>query len=352
MGAIKLYLSRKKLKDRELHNSRLFVDLCENIHIHYREYRFVFSIDEFFEFIDVLIMSMKDIRNYLYQNPDYKEMEYANTVMIACGENRQIKFLKNSPKPNCSAYNNNDLNIELQEECITDEIHVHYRDFRIVLNRENFKDVAEVFIEAYNNLIKFENNHNYIRKKHTDRAIKSFNTKITKDDIPFGIKKIKTEDIKSHWYKNLNKNWLPNKDYVKHLKHKFRNGAWIPPILVTQNYEGAYYIIDGHHRYYTVVELGLPYIDCVVIPMKFDETENLRKCEVLLKQFDKKTHYKYNLTSFLKDFLAFKFNRHYVDDFSKKTRKNKKVNKHFHGLCKRFLDVLHRILNYYKNNGK
>ncbi len=131
MGAVKVMLSEKTLRDRERHNSRLFVDLCENIHIHYREYRFVFSLPEYFEFIDIVSKSTDDVKNYLLSNPNYAEEKYKTTLMVAGGKERQMKFLENSPQPNCSKYFNNSLRIELQEEYITDEIHIHYRDFSL-----------------------------------------------------------------------------------------------------------------------------------------------------------------------------------------------------------------------------
>ena len=65
MGSIKKLLSKTKLPDRELHHSRTFVDLAENIHIHFREYRFVFNLNEFFEFLQTLKKSESDVINYL-----------------------------------------------------------------------------------------------------------------------------------------------------------------------------------------------------------------------------------------------------------------------------------------------
>ena len=73
MGSIKKILTKISLPDREKHNSRLFVDLGENIHIHHREFRSVFSLDEFFEYVDIISASAKDIRNYVYQNPRYND---------------------------------------------------------------------------------------------------------------------------------------------------------------------------------------------------------------------------------------------------------------------------------------
>ena len=73
MGSIKKILSKSKLSNREKHHSRMFVDLAENIHIHHREFRTVFSLDEYFEYVDILFKSTKDVRAYLEQNKDYAD---------------------------------------------------------------------------------------------------------------------------------------------------------------------------------------------------------------------------------------------------------------------------------------
>ena len=75
MGAIKKILINKELPERELHNSRMFVDLSENIHIHFREIRLMFGVEEFFEFFSILKEGASDITKYLRRNPDYKEQE-------------------------------------------------------------------------------------------------------------------------------------------------------------------------------------------------------------------------------------------------------------------------------------
>jgi hypothetical protein len=325
MGAVKLYLGRRRLEDRELHNSRMFIDLCENIHIHYREYRFVFSIDEFFEFTDILVKSMNDIKNYLFQNHDYREGRYNDTLLIACGKDRQLKFLVNSPEPHRSKYYNNDLAIELQDENVTDEIHFHYRDLRMVWNRDNFKKICEVFIEAYRKLLDFEENNDYQRCKHVDREVGEFNISNVSKDCLGGIKKVAMENIKSYWYKDIKEEWQPEKDYIKYLKKENEKGNWLPPLLVTSNYDKCYYIVDGHHRYYAAKELGKRHIECLIIPMKFEETDKLRKCEILLKQFDEDTRYKYDMTGFLRNYLVFKLNKHYFNDYFKKVNKKARV---------------------------
>lgn len=322
MGAVKKFLARKTLQDRERHNSRLFVDLCENIHIHYREYRLIFSLDEYLEFVDIVGKSTQDVRNYLANNPDYKEQVYPTTIMVACGKDRQRKFLKNSPLPHESAYHNNNFAIELQEEYVTDEIHVHWRDLRIALNRENFKDVAEAFIEAHRNLTEFEVQQAYQRERHPDREIDDFNNEQLDGERVQGTEMIALEKIASFWFQDLKAEWRHNKEYIEALKARFASNEPVTPLIVSQpNQDGIHYIVNGHHRYLAAREAGLEEIEAVVLPMSFEDTQELRNAESLLKQFDRKTGYEFGLTNFLNDFVAYKFNRYYANDFQRRVQK-------------------------------
>jgi ParB-like nuclease domain len=322
MGAVKKYLAQRTLKDRERHNSRLFVDLCENIHIHFREYRLIFSLDEYFEFVDIVSKSTRDVRNYLYKNPEYQEEKFPTTIMVACGPHRQLKFLQNSPKPNQSEYHNNHFAIELQEETITDEIHVHWRDLRVALSRENFKDVAEGFIEAHKTLADFETQHDYQRKAHFDRAVDGLNNAELDGEQVQGVEKLPLDKIVSYWCKDLKtlkSDWKRNNVYIDVLKSRFVNREPVPPLLVSRaNQDGVHYIVNGHHRYLAAREADLDAVDAIVMPMSFEETEDLRKAELLLKSFDQKTGYQYGLTPFLNDFVAYKLNRFYANDFQQR----------------------------------
>jgi len=174
MGEVKKFLTTCELPERELHNSRMFIDLAENIHIHFREYRTVFSLDEYFEYADIILKSTEDVRNYLSQNPEYKESTYPDLLQIAGGRQRVKQFLKNSPAPNKSEYYNNNFAIELQDEKEVDEIHVHYRDFRIALNRNTFRKFASEVNHAWYELIKFERCNKYVREKHSYHVAKIY----------------------------------------------------------------------------------------------------------------------------------------------------------------------------------
>ncbi len=350
MGAVKKLLAGKTLREREPHNGRAFVDLCENIHIHFREFRLIFSLDEYFEFVDIVNNSTRDVRNYLCNNPEYQEQAYPTTIMIACGKGRQRKFLQNSPQPHRSTYHNNQFAIELQEEFVTDEIHVHWRDLRVALSRENFKDVADAFIEAQRTLTDFERHYDYRRRSHQDRISVDFNRDAAADgERVQGTLLLDLNKIASYWYQDLKTEWKRNQAYVDHLKSRYRNNEAIPPLIVSRpNRDGIHYIVNGHHRYLAAQEAGQAQVEAVVLPMSFEETEELRQAESLLKQFDKRTGYEHGLTAFLNDYLAFKFNRFYRNDFQRQLRKIHQSPLHrarraFRRFIKHFEDPLRRL---------
>jgi len=171
MGAIKKVLSKKELPERELHNSRLFVDLSENIHIHFRDIRMMFGVEEFFEFLEVVKMGARDIKKYLRRHPEYKEQEVFDGILVGGGAKRQIIPLKKSPKPHESKYFPNRLQIELQEEEVIDAIHIHYRDYRLVMNINCFRELVGGMKEALDDLDEYLKENEYQEGKHPFRKV-------------------------------------------------------------------------------------------------------------------------------------------------------------------------------------
>ena len=112
-----------------------------------------------------------------------------------------MKYLQNSPKPHESNYFNNRLTVELQDEFITDEIHLHYRDFRIAMNRNTFKEFAKSISDANIKLTSFEENNSYNQKKHSDRIVNQNEIKVNYNNS--NVKEIKLESIKSFNFDNI-----------------------------------------------------------------------------------------------------------------------------------------------------
>jgi hypothetical protein len=324
MGSVKKFLHKSILPKRENHHSRLFIDLAENIHIHHREYRTVFSLDEYFEYAEIISNSTKDVRNFLEQNNGYKEGVYPTTIMIAGGKERQLKFLKNSPMPNKSKYYDDEFAIELQDEYVTDEIHIHYRDFRIGVDRARFKLLAQGFCEALKELEDFEKCNNYTRESHPDRLIENFN-EITHDDKhPIsGTELIDIEKIKSYWYLDIEKEWKPDSEAIRIIREKIKNRENLVPILLSKEQNGTNFIIDGHHRFYSYLKEQVSKVPVIILDLTFEETSYLREAEVLLKKFDEKTNRKFNVSNFQKSYIAYSLNRYYADSFNQKLRSQK-----------------------------
>lgn len=318
MGDVKVKLSQTQLPDREPHNSRLFVDLAENIHIHFREYRFVFSIDEFLEFANVIEDSRSDINNFLEQNPDYQEKKYPTTIIIAGGRDRQMKPLQNSISPNQSNYYNDHMAIELQEEYVTDEIHVHYRDFRLVFNLENFKIVAEQFTQAAKKLGDYEKRNEYTRQFHPDRFFEDCkNIDNSHQTKMMGAVNIKLNKVESFWFKDILREFKPSRLYVEHLIKRIKSNNFPPPIILSTESDKRHLIVDGHHRYYATAKAGMSSIEAVILDIPFENTEELRNVDVLLKKFDMKTNCQFGVSGYFKSYLCYKLNRFYSNKFHK-----------------------------------
>ncbi len=119
------------------------------------------------------------------------------------------------------------------------------------------------------------------------------------------IKEIDLEKIKSKWVKDIIAEWQPNPEYIAHLKKQLADNEYMPPIVVVREAEGDFfYIVNGHHRYYAYLESGRKQIKCIVIEGTFEESEPLRKAEVLLKEFDQKTQYRYQFSGYLDRWAA------------------------------------------------
>jgi uncharacterized ParB-like nuclease family protein len=117
------------------------------------------------------------------------------------------------------------------------------------------------------------------------------------------IKNIDVQKVKSKWYTDIFSQWQPDQGYIEFLEKKIADGEYVAPIVVVKE-DDDYYIVNGHHRYYALCRSGKKTIKCVVIEGSFDDSEPLRKAEVLLKEFDRKTEYRYQLSGYLDRWAA------------------------------------------------
>ncbi|MCU0284918.1 MAG: ParB/RepB/Spo0J family partition protein [Acidobacteria bacterium] len=117
------------------------------------------------------------------------------------------------------------------------------------------------------------------------------------------IKEIDLSQVKSKWVTDIIAEWQPDTHYIEHLKKQLAAGAYVPPIVVVEEGD-TYYIVNGHHRYYAALVTGAKSIKCIRIEGTFAESEPLRKAEVMLKEFDQKTEYRYQFSGYLDRWAA------------------------------------------------
>jgi hypothetical protein len=142
------------------------------------------------------------------------------------------------------------------------------------------------------------------------------------------------EKVKSKWYTDTLAQMQPDMQYIEYLKKETREKKYIAPIVVTR--EGDYYyVVNGHHRYYAGLASGEKEIKCIVIEGTFEESEPLRKAEVLLKEFDRKTGYRYQFSGYLDRWAAAVEERNFINKY----RPTYKFR--IHKLLKRIIERLH-----------
>ncbi len=109
--------------------------------------------------------------------------------------------------------------------------------------------------------------------------------------------------IKSKWYADLLSDWKPDENYIEFIIGKIKKNEYVAPVIVVKE-EHGFFIVNGHHRCYAWLKLGKQQIKCIVIEGTFAESEPLRKAELLLKEFDERTEYRYQFSGYLDRWAA------------------------------------------------
>ena len=126
MGNVKNLVANETLPTRDHYYSRLWVDLCENLHIHLRNIRIDLSKDEF----DELVLFLNSAKSEVDKFTDYKEQS-----------GWQMMFrspLRATDKD--SDYYPNRFRVEDEHD---GSVHIHYRDIRIHLTRDEYSQMFE-----------------------------------------------------------------------------------------------------------------------------------------------------------------------------------------------------------------
>lgn len=246
MGEVLRKLADATLQRRDDHNKRLFVDLSESVHIHFREHRLVFGVAEFRHFARVVAEGAARLEDEVargYRSKTDAECR-ANvqvpTIIIGGSQTESIPVAH----PERSKYFDERLVIEQQTPAVKDKFHVHYRDLRLVFNNDDtFLAVCDTFAQA---------------------------AATYRGSLPMA-------GVTPRW----------PREGVGALDHV---DAGVPILL-----DRTGVIIDGHHRYYRALEQGDAAIGAIRLNLTFDESAPIRAFELRLKaerQWELLGHYK------------------------------------------------------------
>ena len=110
MGRIARIIAKGEV-GKPLHNTRACVELCENVHLHYRNLRLEFPKEEFLSLLSMLKgLDSEEIANFPYSPTSFKE---AASIQL----------------PETTEF---DTRVAVEEQ-VEGHYHIHYRNLRIEL---------------------------------------------------------------------------------------------------------------------------------------------------------------------------------------------------------------------------
>jgi len=241
MGDIKKVLYCKDLGQREIEPKGIWVDLCENCHLHFKNYRFDFSVREWTLFSSTVEAMFKASAG-VARNAEWREPGDPNDVYIL-GTKDPYAF---------SDYYPYRFLIEWQRD---NTYHIHYRELRLRLSEKEFDAFADAFIEARARKI-----------RHKEPNFQPGKQIVHIDDIqPYD---------EGHRCGELDEDYDRG---IKYAKHLLKQGKKLRPILIRPDGQR----LDGFKRYMAQKEMGFKEIEVIVDPKgKWgDQKEESLECE-------------------------------------------------------------------------
>lgn len=133
MGVIKKILYRGNILGRPRHRN-LFLDMEENIHIHYRDLRIELSRDEFEEIAGAFQKQSQELQAII-QKKNYQDGKLPNA------NQEDVRIWTESSLKHEVKYHPQRFSME---EC-GDGYHFHYRNLKILIDRAEFRQIAQAF---------------------------------------------------------------------------------------------------------------------------------------------------------------------------------------------------------------
>lgn len=231
MGKIRKMLGMAELDPRVVTPNMIWTDLCEDVHLHYRNNRFDFSEKEF-AFFRAAINQLGMAVEMSAENSDYREGD----------PNFLIQQIYNEGLSPDSDYYPNRCTLELQDD---NTVHFHYRDLRLHFTKPEFLKIAEIFTGG---LV----------------AVKNLKPFPYKPDKPTRYNRVDIDLVQpydeGHRPMVIDDEHREGIEYAKSLI--LQAGKKLRPVLV--NCDGRR--LDGFKRYMAQKELGEKKLDIIVDP--------------------------------------------------------------------------------------
>lgn len=150
MGQTIEQLSKTPAAEKAIFNNRFVIEICERVHVHYRNVRITQTLDEFITMAEGFVKALERWKKRGCPGTGQGvHIELARAKVAIVDENKDIQINLNK-----NLYKENEGTIFAEGANFHDEeyIHLKIRDVRIELSIPEFKALIEAGTEAYGKL--------------------------------------------------------------------------------------------------------------------------------------------------------------------------------------------------------
>ena len=150
MGVTIENLSKKELKDKAIFNNRFVIEICERVHVHYRNLRITQTLDDFIEMSNGFNTALERWKKRGCPGTGQNvHIELSRRNVAVVDEHKDISINLNH-----NLYKQHEGEIFSEGADFKDDkyIHLKIRDMRIEMSIDEFKQLTEQCIEAYEKL--------------------------------------------------------------------------------------------------------------------------------------------------------------------------------------------------------
>jgi len=258
MGHIEKTFAELKTEPSNGMNGSMFtVEIAENYHIHYRNYRLVMNKKEFMYFMAGMKQALQKWQEL--GSPDAnpnQPVDTPPTYLLNLG----IEPIRSEPAKNEEWRK---IMVELQKYAEwaqrDDFMHLHYKDLRIDLTINEFLEFASIIADAKNHLT------TYLRQKRGQvegETILDVGTEIKREGRGLAMvfkAEVDLSMILNNWNSMYTKEQIAEREQCKSLQTSLKTEGMKKPLryaLLMGNNSSFGVLLDGHHRAIAASKIG------------------------------------------------------------------------------------------------